>query len=198
MNDSPVTIKSCVLTSTGLSIDRQLEVHDWIEMGQKLSKLAGSLNWWIGDWVNYGVMNYGDKGPMTLRAQQTFSIPAETCLHYAAVAASVPLFTRVKTLSWSHHREVMHFASSTQKSWLSKAEKFDWSVSELRQAIREALADRDAGDGKPFRPWFAEFARGVLSLNQHLNRSPLDQWPKEQREALKAELKPLVEMYQNL
>jgi len=77
--------------------------EQWYEVGQTLQTIKGSINWWIGDWLNYGEFAYGET------YAQAIEVTGAEYQHLADckwVAGRVPRDVRLPELSWSHHRAV--------------------------------------------------------------------------------------------
>lgn len=128
--------KGIEVSPVGLDIQCALSFEDWLHLGEMLKVAEGSMQFWLGDYLNYGEKNYGEKYAQAVDARQ-----AETWKHYAWVAASVQKCTRVHDLSWAHHREVAKLDTKKQVEWLERAEKKGWSSRELKAAIRSGKSD---------------------------------------------------------
>src|SRR6476661_2250921 len=49
------------LTETGYSLPDGLSFHAWAWAGEVLRRMDRSVRWWIGDWINYGERQYGER-----------------------------------------------------------------------------------------------------------------------------------------
>ena len=38
----------------------ELTFEEWTAIGNTLQQVGASLNWWIGDWLNYGERKWGE------------------------------------------------------------------------------------------------------------------------------------------
>jgi hypothetical protein len=170
-----------------------LSFEDWAGVGKSLAKASRSLQWWIGDWLNYGVKEYGDRRALAVDHATMFGLQAETlrgCMHVAEKVVA-----RATSLSWSHHREVCGLSPKEQKHWLKQAEVNAWSVSELRQALRQEgreVVSEDAGPGG-FNP-----LRMALDFKRWASDQDVSKMAQPTREALKKELRPVVELWERL
>jgi hypothetical protein len=166
-----------------------------MEAGKKLCKVNACALWWIGDWLNFGVNEYGDKSKLAGEYAEELGLSFDVLRGAMLVASKVGVATRVASLSWSHHRELIAFGAKDQKKWLTKAIGEKWTVSQLRCAIRESEAEfTEPSIPRPsFIPinWVNEGLR-------HLRSIPVDRWDMDQRKTLKNELKPIVELYESL
>lgn len=190
------TDSACELTTTAAKLKDGIEFDEWKKIGASLAKASRSLQWWIGDWLNYGVKEYGDKRALAIEHADIFGTQPDTVRQCMMVAERVG--TRVPSLSWTHHREVCGLAPKEQKSWLNKADKERWSVSQLRQAIRsdgaEVVHDDTSRLAEEFNP--VEFS--VRTIQWFNSQPPIAQWSPERREATKECLKPIVDMWEKL
>ena len=189
----PVQITDCEFTQTHVTLKQGLTFAEWLHVGNKLGHIHGCARWWIGDWMNYGEQHYGDKSRRAIEAAALLHLEPDACRSYALVASRVA--TRVSTLTWSHHREVVALEPDDQQSWLRLAEQHDWSVADLRQAIREDQADTRPDAGKPVRTFVGIATELLRGLRQRGEPSSLTA---SERERIKGELQPIVEYYQEL
>ena len=124
------------LTPTGLVVTGDPSFNDWDICGAHLQRMEGAVQFWIGDWLNYGEHAYGEKYAHAVNDTQT-----ETWMNYAWVARHVEISTRVENLSWSHHREVakLHETPDVQRALLEQA--VGLSVTDFKALIRARLHD---------------------------------------------------------
>jgi N6-adenosine-specific RNA methylase IME4 len=141
-NQSIVLPESIVITKTALIIPEDTTYAVWIDIGKKLRLMEGAIQFWVGDWINFGEHKYGDKYREAL--EQT-GYDYGTLRHQAWVAniTCVPEDTnkdkiqRHENLDYTHHREVASLEPEIANKLLNEAEENDWSVKELRQKIYE-------------------------------------------------------------
>lgn len=153
-NNSLALFPGVELTRTGLRLTKKVPFDTWEQIGNTLQVMEGSVQWWIGDWLNYGEKVYGEKYAQAINEKQ-----ADTWKQYAWVASSVEKCTRVHNLPWSHHREVASLPPNEQTQWLSKAADNEWShrdfITELRKAKVAQLGEAALPSGK-FRVLYAD------------------------------------------
>lgn len=183
----------CELSATGAKLKQGLSFDEWRGVGSSLAKASRSLQWWIGDWLNYGVREYGDKKALAIEHAGTFGVQSDAIRWMMHVSDKV--VTRVTSLSWSHHREVCALSPREQGQWLAKAQENDWSVSELRQALRQDGKEMGDADGEAvgFNP-----LRMALDFNRWATRQDVAKLAPEARASLKVELRPVVELWEKL
>jgi hypothetical protein len=196
---SLVQVSNCTLTETGAQFDPALDFKQWLEAGKRLASISACVNWWIGDWLMFGVKSYGDRIQVAEDTAQAMGLNSETLRASLWVSEHVEDVRRITTLSWSHHREVAPLKPKDQQHWLALASENKWSVSQLRQAIRasqaESKEDGSKAAGFSVIGWATQ---GLRWFKQRMNDKPIEQWPAEQRSALKEGLKPIVDVYERL
>jgi hypothetical protein len=119
--------------ATGLVLRDGLSWERWTEIGATLQQMERSVQWWIGDWLNYGERAYGEK---YAQAIETTGMKCQTLMNCAYVASKIDLPARVDSLSWTHHREVAALEPAEQVEWLAKAEAEHMTSRELHEAVR--------------------------------------------------------------
>lgn len=120
-------------SSTGLTIKHQPTFEEWQECGEQLHYIESSIQWWIGDWLNYGEQRWGEMYTQALNETDY----AERTLHNLKyVTSKVDSSRRREDLSFSHHSEVAALPPAEQDEWLDKAKKDHLSTRQLRDAIK--------------------------------------------------------------
>jgi hypothetical protein len=116
-----------------------------MEHGHRLGRLSTGANWWVGDWVRYGVARYGER--YTLAARLT-GYDVQTLMNLAYVASRFEVSGRRKGVSWSHHSELAALEPHQQRYWLDRVVTDRLSHKDLRKELRSARAkaSRDATD----------------------------------------------------
>ncbi|XTZ15357.1 LmbU family transcriptional regulator [Micromonospora echinospora] len=108
--------------------------------GRRLSALATSTAWCLGDWILFGQARYGEK---YREAVETVGLDYQTLRNYTWVARAVAMPRRRENLSFQHHAEVASLSDTEQDYWLRRAEENRWSRNELRRQVRAAALGRD-------------------------------------------------------
>jgi len=121
------------INASALSLPEKLSFEEWKSVGEKLCLAENSVQWWIGDWLNYGEKNYGEKYK---EAVEKTNKEYKTLYNYKYISSQIKPEDRNLNISWSGNALVAPLEPHQQKEWLDKAEKNDWSVSELRKAIQ--------------------------------------------------------------
>ena len=114
---------------------KDLDLEAWMRAGQRLGTMTRCSQWWLGDWIRYGTLRWGEKYK---EAARITGVDPRTLRNIAYVAGSVEVSRRRDNLSWSHHAEVSSLEPAEQEKWLTLAESEGMSVSDLRTELRAA------------------------------------------------------------
>jgi hypothetical protein len=121
-----------VKTSVGLQVEGGLVPWDvWMEMGDQLRVIEGAVQFWIGDWLNYGESAYGEKYAQAIDPAQ-----AKTWANYAYVSKSIQPSLRREAVSYSKHAMLASLSPSDQEKFLNECEANGYTAKELRSAIK--------------------------------------------------------------
>jgi hypothetical protein len=133
------------LMPTSWSADPEMPLSAWAAYGAKLGALGRSAGWWIGDWLRFGNLKFGER---YTRAAKITGYDVQTLMNMVYVASRFEFSRRRENLSWSHHAELAALDPGEQDRWLDEAERQRMSVRCMRtEARRAALARRKRGDG---------------------------------------------------
>lgn len=122
-----------LLRQTSWAPGCELELSEWIQQGRRLGALGRASNWWLGDWVRYGNVRYGERYETAARAT---GYEVQSLMNMAYVASRYEISRRRETLSWSHHAELAALEPAQQEEWLDRAEREGLSVLALRMERR--------------------------------------------------------------
>jgi len=124
------------LESTALRLEDNLSYDRWAAVGELLVTVRESSSlWWLGDWLNYGERAYGE------RYSQAFTLLPYSYSFLSQVAwvcRSVMSFTRVKDITFQHHREVASLSTASQSEWLERARCEGWSSRDLAREVADS------------------------------------------------------------
>ena len=204
------------ISPIGMRIDRELSFPEWSELAGHLGSASRSLGFVIGDWLVYGQSLFGSDGQPDKRvdsatyklALDATGLDLSTLQNYAYVSRSVPFSLRSERLSWEHHRVLAKLPEPDQKDWIEACENEESagrriSTRRLRKSLNlgriatdddlePESADKGIDNHIPFVNRLSVWWKRLLQ-NRYLDRAT-----PEQREALKRDLKPLVEIYEQL
>lgn len=126
-------LPEATFSETGLELPWSLTYERWSEVGATLGKIHRASAWWLGDWINFGEMAYGQK---YAQAVDVTGLAEDTLVHYASVAGRFEIWRRSQILSFAHHRELAYLGPGEQDEWIGKAEEGEWSRAELRRQMK--------------------------------------------------------------
>ena len=121
-----------VFTPTGMITANEPTFDEWQSAGKFLQHVERSVQFWIGDWLNYGERRWSDTYP---QAVDETGLEEKTLRNFKYVAGKVPLSLRRDNLTFGHHAVVASMSESDQSDWLDTAEGDHLSVAELRSRI---------------------------------------------------------------
>jgi hypothetical protein len=127
------------ISEIGITFTGQLDYDDWIRLMGTLTRLEKSVQFAIGDALNYGNSRYGEKYTQAIEAT---GLTYQALANYSWVAQAVPIGNRRGMVSWSHHRAAAKLPPNEQVTALTLAEENDWTIDDLKEYI----------DGKPANP----------------------------------------------
>jgi hypothetical protein len=113
-----------------------LPFEEWKSAGTRLSRIASTSAWCMGDWLCFGQERYPDR---YARAVEAVGLDYQTLRNYAWVARRFDHQRRHESLSFQHHAEVASLPPEEQERWLGLAEEQAWSRNHLRKNLRAAL-----------------------------------------------------------
>jgi hypothetical protein len=145
-----VALPGATLTRTALIIDPSATDAQVARIGEALIQIDGSRCWWIGD---YGCALQQRRGEHYTEGQaEVLGIHANVFRQYKMVAAFFNPLCRHNDLSFGHHYEAMGGSNgdlAIAQDWLDKTKENNWSVSELRKAVRVSRSDYKNDDLPP-------------------------------------------------
>jgi hypothetical protein len=140
---------SRALTRTSWLPRNDIGLSDWVDHGRRLGVIGRCVGWWIGDWLRYGNVKFGERYAW---ASRITGYDAQTLMNMVWVASAYDVSERRPNLSFSHHAELAALPAGERDRWLDLAETNRLSVRCLREELRrarrlEAAAEKgEAGD----------------------------------------------------
>ncbi|MEV8631145.1 LmbU family transcriptional regulator [Streptosporangium sp. NPDC051023] len=131
------------VTPVGLHIPTELPYTLWEKAGFRISAVANSSTWCLGDWLVYGQSRYTDR---YRKAIDAIGLDYQTLRNYAWVSRRVELSRRRDGLSFQHHAEVAALPPEEQDYWLDQAQQNKWPRNQLRQNL--AASRREKSDDR--------------------------------------------------
>ena len=143
--------RSGTVTPIAWEPPKDIDVRDWVQIGQRLGATTRCSQWWLGDWIRYGTARWGEK---YREASRITGYDIQSLRNIACVSGSIDISRRRDDLSWSHHAEVSSLDPDEQDRWLALAAGEKMSVADLRIELRAARRSRSGStralpSGKP-------------------------------------------------
>ena len=214
----PIQLPSSKVTISriGMRITAELTFDEWRALAGTLGDAARAVGFVVGDWLVYGQGLFGTDGFPDKRVDEAsyqFALAAtgldrSTLQNYAYVSRSIPYSLRNERLSWEHHRVLAKLPEDKQSHW-----------------IDACIAEEDAGRRISTRRLRKSLSLGRIATAADLEPDPSDKgtinhipfvnrlvgwWRRmqearflatatpEQRETLKRDLEPVVQIYNQL
>lgn len=171
----------------GLNLDESTTAEEWAEIGKQLLVGNKMLNWCIGDWLVFGER----KNFATLSSELGFDEGYLRNLKW--IAKEFPMSSRRDNISHKHYQILAPLDKDSRKEWLEKIQKESLSTRELTMRVRSAYSDVERDDSAPVRTLTSKVRTLVSQL---LEAS--EKWDESQKKAWKAEIQPLVSLYEEL
>lgn len=132
------------LTKVGAVLADDLPFEDYLKLGEKLTVVGEAWQWWWGDYLNQGEQKYGET---YAQAVNESGYATGTLMNAASVCGRIEISRRREILSFGHHAAVAYIEdAAVQDRLLEAAGEGGWSVTALREAVREYHRDLN---GKP-------------------------------------------------
>lgn len=136
-----------VLTPTGLDPDTDLTPADAVLVLRGTGRIDSSVRWLRGDVCLrlLADVERGKKEQAYAELAKLAGVEVSTLKYEASVANAWPYLWRVSDVSMSHHALLLGtpFDMHTRQWWLEQAAENEWSVSELQNALRMDMGQRN-------------------------------------------------------
>lgn len=127
-------IPDCEFSPVALVLPEKLSFDHWDRIGRQLQMADLAVQWWIGDWLNYGEARYGEK---YAQAVEDFGRKKQTLMNYAYVACHIEISRRREIVDFSTHAEVASLKPADQEKVLAKAAKEQSSRNMVRREVEK-------------------------------------------------------------
>jgi site-specific DNA-methyltransferase (adenine-specific) len=128
-----------VLTETSYTLPEELNLGEWLQIGETLQRMERSVQWWLGDWWNYGDRKYGEMASQASRdaIRDATGHAYNTVRQAGYVASRFQLDERSSDVSWSHHLVVADLPKQEAEALIVEAHDEGLSVRDLRDKAKE-------------------------------------------------------------
>jgi hypothetical protein len=126
---------------------------EWISIGRRLRLGSQALQWQVGDWWRFGVLQWGEEETRK-SALDIWGVEGESARVYGWVASKFDAVSRLTSLSFSHYQEAASLPVAQARELLSKAEREHLSKNQLRREVQalKAANDPDRVESNPPQP----------------------------------------------
>ena len=204
------------ISPVGLRITAKLTFEEWRDLATSIGYASRSIAFIVGDWLIHGQASFGPDAVPERRvpldayrqAIAATGMDLSTVQNYAYVSRNVPYAVRSELLSWEHHRLLAKLPVPRQADWIADCvaeEKAGRRMTTRR--LRKSLSLGRLASERDMEPDEAD--KGVANHIPFVNRLVL--WwrhmqderfltraSREQRNALKRDLEPVVRIYNQL
>lgn len=129
--------ESAIASTVAWVPQRELDPHKWAAAGRRLGAIGRCSQWWIGDWIRYGVARWGERYVEAARITG-YDVASLRNMAWVASQFGDPSL-RSDKLTWSHHVLLAPLELGEARVWIERAVEEKWSVADLRTELR---ADR--------------------------------------------------------
>ena len=121
------------LAETGLDLPPGLPFERWLAVGDHLKRLEKGVQFWIGDWINYGESEYGER---YAQAIEETGYTHGALRNMAWVAREIPPSSRDDNLTFSHHRILAGVEPEKRDEYRQALKETPMSVGELTGRVK--------------------------------------------------------------
>lgn len=131
--ENELVISSFKLERNGLEAVGSPTFDQWLSCGKFIRNAQGAVHFWIGDWLNFGELKYGETYSQAVK-ETDYDI--QTLMNDKYISSRVAISRRRDNLSFSHHAEVADLDPDEQNMLLDKASLECWDRNKFRQFVR--------------------------------------------------------------
>ncbi len=203
------------ISPVGMEISGELGIDEWCQLASPIGNASRSVAFVIGDWLIHGEKTFEAERDNTSTgriasdkyhlALANTGLDLSTLQNYAYVSRKVPLATRSEQLSWEHHKVLAKLPPLDQQMWIERChEELKAGNPVSTRRLRKSIALGRLATVDDLKPDPADrgiknhipFVNRLVTWWKHLqDKDYLDNATRQQREALKRDLQPVVEIY---
>ncbi len=122
--------------AAALGLGPKAGYNDWLWLGDELAAQYGETTWAAADWLAYGAARWAEE--RVADAAERLGISLGKISNYVLVSNTYGSFARRKSLSFSHHLDVVRLPEAERERILDEASANGWTRAQMREAVREA------------------------------------------------------------
>lgn len=122
-----------------LRITSDVTYEEWSAYGKKLSKRYSTLQWLIGDWINWGEQKWGEKYAQAL---DDLSFSYGTLRNYASICARISPENRNPKLRFHQIKHVASLEPREQRKIVDFATSHEMTGDDILEAVQRITGKR--------------------------------------------------------
>lgn len=128
-----------VLTETSYQLPENLNIGEWLAIGETLQRMERSVMWWLGDWWRFGQRKYGEMASQASKdmVKDVTGHAYKTVANAATVAERFEFSRRRENVPFSHHAEVAALPPAEAEALLDEVEQTGLNRADLREKVKE-------------------------------------------------------------
>ncbi len=128
-----------VLTETSYQLPDNLNLGEWLAIGETLQRMERSVMWWLGDWWRFGQRKYGEMASQASRdmVKDVTGHAYKTVANAASVAEKFEFSRRRENVPFTHHAEVASLPVAEAEALLDEVEQTGLGTRDLREKVKE-------------------------------------------------------------
>lgn len=166
--------------------DPDLPYERWEDLGRFFGSLGRRVNWYIGDWLNFGEQIYGHAAAQGVEsttkeryneAERVTGLDHGTLMNIRGICERIARERRRSELGFWIHAAVAPLDPEEQIEWLQRAIDEGWTRSQLQDAIKEAknpTPPNEGGEGG------GDGGGGGLTLGERIEQAARQVWHQAQ------------------
>jgi hypothetical protein len=172
LDDGSVRVGAFLLSSVGLSVEGTVSKDDWLSLMLAVRRVQSSVQWIVGDWLNYGVERKWGETYEQFAEMTGYSVQALKDM--AWVSKAYEMSFRKDELSFKHHKVVADLDTNRRAEILQTAINERLSASDL-QALRDGHNVVNPTTIDRFERRFGGFLKFGLRLKQSASQDERQQ-----------------------
>lgn len=128
-----------ILTETSYTLPEGLNIGKWLAIGETLQRMERSVQWWLGDWWNYGERRYGEMASQASKdaVQDATGHTYQTVRNAGIVAEKFESARRRADVPFSYHEAVSALPPDEADGLLDEAVVEGWKRAEIREQAKD-------------------------------------------------------------